>query len=252
MRRLVAVLAVRNNGTRLYGKPLQQLDDGVTILSQSVAALQAFSCVDAVVIAAAEGLHNTAYVSVARELGCGHVVGSENDVLGRVLAGARLAEATDVLRKTSEDPFFDYAMLEPAWARHLQRSSDATVLDHVPEGCAFELLTVAALERSHAQGDPADREHVADYVRFRQEQFRVDILGPKEPECRRLDLRLTVDQPEDLIVARAVYRELRALAPHVPLARIIELLDARPDLTALNARFSHGAPVWDGVPQRAS
>lgn len=250
MRRLAAILAVRNNGTRLYGKPLQQLDDGITILGQSVAALQSFGCVDRVVIAAAEGPHNAAYGSVSTELGCEHVVGPEQDVLARILAGARAAGATDVLRKTSEDPFFDYDMLEPAWKRHVDRSNDVTALDHVPEGCAFELLTVAALERCHEEGTPADHEHVADYARFHQDRFRVDILGPHDPRCRRPDLRLTVDLPQDLIVARAVYRELRSLAPRVPLARIIELLDARPDLTALTAPFAHGGPVWDGVPQR--
>ena len=41
-RRLAAVLACRANGTRLYGKPLQNLAAGVTILDQIVAAIRTF------------------------------------------------------------------------------------------------------------------------------------------------------------------------------------------------------------------
>ncbi|MGO9975692.1 MAG: acylneuraminate cytidylyltransferase [Solirubrobacteraceae bacterium] len=245
-RKLIAVLAVRNNGTRLFGKPLQRLDADTTILAQSVRALQSFDSIAEVVLGVAEGSANVIFEDVAGELGCSHVVGSEHDVLGRLIACGHLTGASDILRKTSEDPFFDYDMLEPAWHAHVEHGNDATVLDHVPEGAAFEIFTLGALERAHREGGP--REHIADYIRFNQSAFAVEILAPA-PACQRLDLRLTVDEPEDLIVARTVYRELRELAPRIPLARIIELLDGRPDLRALVASYSKAEPVWDGVPQ---
>ena len=246
-RRLVAALAVRNNGTRLYGKPMQMLDSETTILSQSVRGLQSFECVAEVVLGIAEGSANVVFEDVARELGCSAVSGSEHDVLGRLIACGHATGATDIFRKTSEDPFFDYDMLEPAWRAHVENGNDATVLDHVPEGAAFELFTLAALERAHFEGGPS--EHIADFIRFHQEAFRVEILQPPEPR-RRLDLRLTVDQPEDLILVRTVYQDLRDTAPRIPLSRIIELLDARPDLTARVAPFATSEPVWDGIPQR--
>src|SRR5215210_5324957 len=96
-RRLVAALAVRNNGTRLYGKPLQRLDVDTTILAQSVRALQSFDCVDDVVLGIADGPANHDYPGVAQELGCGHITGPEDDVLGRLIACGRAAGATDVL-----------------------------------------------------------------------------------------------------------------------------------------------------------
>ena len=248
-RRLVAVLAVRNNGTRLYGKPLQRLDSTTTILGQAVAALRSFDIVADVALAIAEGVHNLPYIDVAHELGTPYVLGSENDVLGRMIAAARVTGATDVLRKTSEDPFFDYDMLEPAWERHVARGSDVTALDHVPEGAAFEILTLETLERCHREGTDEDREHIANFARFNQRLFAVDILHPA-PECRRPELRLTVDQPEDLVLARAVYGALVQHAPRVPLREIIGFLDGRPELTSLVAPFAAAEPVWDGVPQR--
>jgi spore coat polysaccharide biosynthesis protein SpsF len=248
-RRLVTVLAVRNGGVRLYGKPLQRLDASTTILAHSVEAFRSFDIVHEVVLAVAEGAENAVFTNVAAELGCPFVVGSEDDVLGRVVLAAESAGATDVLRKTSEDPFFDYDQLGPAWDRHVSGGQDVTALDHAPEGAAFEIVSLEALRRCDAEAEGSDREHVLNYIRFNQAQFRVAIAEP-EPASRRPDLRLTVDTPEDLIVARAVFAELGELAPRIPLARIIAFLDSRPDLRELVAPFSDPTPVWDGVPQR--
>jgi spore coat polysaccharide biosynthesis protein SpsF (cytidylyltransferase family) len=79
--------------------------------------------------------------------------------------------------------------------------------------------------------------------------FTVNLLRPAAA-CERLDLRLTVDYPEDLILCRAVYEALRAHAPRIPLEAIVAFLDGRPDLRALVAPFVDSAPVWHGQPQR--
>ena len=249
-RRLVAALAVRNTGARLYGKPLQRLGGETTILGHLVASLQSHDFVAECVLGIAEGTANLVYEEVAGELGCRHVFGPEDDVLGRLNACGRLAGATDILRKTTEDAFLDHDALALAWERHVERGSDATVLDHAPEGAAFEIFRAEVLERAHREGD--DREHATDHVRFNQALFDVDILQPPDPANRRMDLRLTVDNPEDLVVARAVFAELGHLGPRIPLREIVAFLDARPDLRALVAPFSEAATVWDGVPQRGA
>lgn len=249
-RRLVAALACRVNGSRLYGKPLQILGGGVTILEQIVAAIRTFPIVDEIVLGVSEGTANLVFVDVARALGCRYVLGDPKDVLSRLIACGRLGVATDVFRVTTECPFFDYSMLDEAWRRHVEEGNDITVLDHVPEGTGFEIYTLAALERSHREGLESDRsEFCSNYARFNQARFKVRILKPA-PECARLDLRLTVDYPEDLVLCRAVYDEFKARAPRIPLAEIVRLLDRRPDLRALVAPYVDDKPVWDGQPQR--
>lgn len=243
-RRLAAVLACRVNGLRLYGKPLQQLWGGKTILEQIVAAMRTFDFVDEVVVATATGTPNLVFEEYAERLGCAHVFGDPDDVLLRLIEGAEAAQATDVLRVTSECPFFDYSMLPGAWERHLERGSDVTVLDFVPLGTTFEIYTVEALRRSHQRGSDADRSELcSNYVRYHQDEFALDILEPRE-SCRRLDLRLTVDYPEDLIVCRAVAEHVSAELPTPDLEAIIEFLDSRPDLTGLVGHLAPGRPSW--------
>jgi spore coat polysaccharide biosynthesis protein SpsF len=249
-RRLSAVLACRANGTRLYGKPLQNLAPGVTILDQIVSAIRTFDQFDSVVLAISEGTDNLVFAEHAERLGCAHVFGDPEDVLARLIAAARSVGATDVFRVTTESPFFDYSMLDRAWAGHVDGEHDITVLDNLPAGTLFEIYTLESLERSHERGSPADRSELcSNYARFHQSEFRIEILEP-EQELRRPELRLTVDYPEDLIVCRAVYQALADEAPRIPLARIIDFLDQNPALRSLTEPFSVAAHTWLRQPQQ--
>lgn len=249
-RRPIAGLACRLTGSRLYGKPLQNLSPGVTILAQIVECVRASAVPAEPVLAIAESAENTALRVAAEELEAPYVLGDERDVLGRLLAAAEAHGATDLLRKTTESPFFEIDGMELAWERHVANGNDVTVVDHVPLGTAVEIYTVDALRRSHAEGREEDRsELVSNFGRYNQRLFKVEIVEPP-PACRRTDLRLTVDYPEDLILCRAVYEELAASAPLIPLEEIVSFLDSRPDLTRLVAAWVHDAPIWDGAPQR--
>lgn len=247
-RRLVAALPCRCNSTRLWGKPLQPLAPGLAIAHHLARTLERFDFVAEVRLAIAREAGEEALVNLAKRAGLRYLLGSEEDVLGRVIATAREADATDVLRKTSEDPFLHASMLEPAWRRHLEHGNDVTTLDLVPEGTAFEIFTLAALERCHELGGEADREHIANYARFHQSEFAIEILHP-EPACRRPDLRLTVDNPEDLILCRAVFEGLGGRERTIPLAEIVHFLDDRPELKDLVHPFVDPHPTWEGVAQ---
>ena len=251
-RRLVAVLACRLAGTRLYGKPLQNLTPGKTILAHIVEYLRAEQAADEVVLAIADGPDAAALVAAADALSCRYVLGSEEDVLGRLILAAEATGATDVLRKTTESPYFATDEMHAARARHIGGSSDITVVDHVPLGTAVECYTLDALKRSHMDGRDEDRsELVSNYARHNQAHFTIDIVAPPTA-LRRTDVRLTVDYPEDLIISREVYRELQAFAPSFPLGRIVEFYDRRPDLKALVEQFVFDEPIWDGVEQRSA
>lgn len=243
-RRLVATLACRNNGTRLYGKPMQRLGGDTTILEQIIAALNTFEMIDDICLCIADGPANHVFRSVAEKHDISWIFGSPTDVLERLIQGAHATEATDVFRVTTECPFFDYSELRPAWEQHLATGADITVLDVAPEGTAFEIYSVSSLERSHEEGlDPHCREHCSPYARVNQHLFQINIRRPRE-DLQRLDLRVTVDNPEDLILCRAVYERFQAKTPLVPLEDIVRFLDQRADLRELVAPYVVPEPLW--------
>lgn len=244
-RRLVAALACRNNGSRLFGKPMQNLIGPTTVLDQIIHSIRKFEVVDEIVLGISEGSANGPFVDVAHAHGVPYIFGDPQDVLMRLIQCGRAARATDVFRVTTECPWFAYDMLEPLWRRHVEEGNDITVCDRLPEGIAFEIYTLEALERSHAQGSPGDRsEFCSNYARTHCDEFRIAIAFPPSP-LQRMDLRVTIDYPEDLVVCRAIAAACEDSMPLVPLERIIEVLDSRPDLTRLIEPYVYAEPLWD-------
>jgi spore coat polysaccharide biosynthesis protein SpsF len=239
MRRLVASLACRVNGSRLYGKPLQLLDVDrhVSVLDHMIALYRTEPSIAAIVLGVAEGAANEPFHDLAARLGIQSIRGDERDVLRRLIQCAEAAEGTDVFRVTTESPFIYYDAIEAVWTRHVEDGNDVTVIDNLPEGSHFEVFTLEALQRSHARGTSRHRSELCSlYIREHRDEFRVAVV-PVPAAVQRPDLRLTIDYPEDLVLCRRIYEHLSEHAPRIPLAEIVAFLDARPDLQALVAPY---------------
>jgi spore coat polysaccharide biosynthesis protein SpsF len=238
-RTLVAAIACRSRSTRLYGKPLQNLDitRGITILDQLVDCLKTLPSIRHICLGIAEGTENLPFIDLAKAQGIPFIVGSEADVLSRLITCAEHTGATDILRVTSESPFPYFEAIDAGWNTVREKGLDAYFLDDIIDGCGFELCSLDALQRSHIKADAFEKEHCTQYIRRNPDLFRAEqVSGP--PHLNRKDLRLTVDNPEDLVLARAVYQAFADKAPRIPVADIVQFLDANPSLIALTAPFA--------------
>ena len=236
-RRLAAALACRNNGSRLYGKPLQILPGQTTSSTRSSRPSRPSTSSTRSCSASPKAAPTPFVEDVARAHGVSTLFGDPHDVLERLVLCGRRAEATDVFRVTTECPWFAYDMLEPLWKRHVDEGNDITVCDRLPEGLHFEIYTLEALERSHARGSARDRsEFCSNYARTHRDEFRIAIALPPKP-LQRLDLRVTIDNPEDLVLCRAIAAACADAMPRVPVERIVAFLDSRPDLQKLVAPY---------------
>jgi len=244
MRKLVACLACRNQSSRLYGKPLQHLDinDRVTILDYIIAAVRTFSPVSEIVLGISEGKENEIFKSIAKKNKVDFIVGDEEDVLQRLIQCCEKANGTDIFRMTTESPFNYFEAVDLAWDKHLTENNDLTVLDHVPDGAGIEIIKLDAYKRSWQDGESKHRSELCSlYIRENKRFFKMGYLDTPEDICRP-DIRLTVDYPEDLVLCRAIYQKFKKLAPRIPLKKIIDFLDANPQLQALVAPY-----VEDGL-----
>ena len=231
-RKLVAAIACRNQGSRLYGKPLQNLDveNGVRILDQLIACLESISCIDEVVLGVSEGVENEVYKKLAEEKGLRCVVGDEIDVLGRLVSCGLLSNATDIFRVTSESPFPYFDAVDELWELHKEQDADATFMDEIVDGCGFEIVSQQALEISHTNGLEKHRSELCTlYIREHINDFKIIKRTPPE-ELIRKDLRLTIDNPEDLAVCRIIYGAFADKAPRIPVADVVKFLDANQKL----------------------
>lgn len=235
MRKLVACLACRNQGTRLYGKPLQNLDieNRVSILDYMVASIRTFSPVSDIVLGISEGVENEIFKEIAVEKGIDFIVGDKNDVLQRLIQCCDKANGTDIFRMTTESPFNYFEAIDKAWELHLNEANDFTCLDNVPDGSGIEIISLEAYKRSWEKGQSKHRSELCSlYIRENKKEFKIGYIQAPQEICRT-DIRLTVDYPEDLILCRAVYQKFKHLVPRIPLKQIIDFLDANPQLKAL-------------------
>jgi spore coat polysaccharide biosynthesis protein SpsF len=235
MRKLVCALACRNNGSRLYGKPLQNLDieRGYTILDYMIDEINSLPEVSDIVLAVSEGDDNHAFHEFAKKRGIAAISGDPEDVLARLIHATRHVGGTDIFRVTSESPFIYFEALHDAWEAHISNDRDLTALDNLPDGCGFELVKLDAYVKSHENGKAKHRsEYCSLYIRENKDQFDIAFVDIPN-ELRRMDIRLTVDYPEDLILCREVYTHFKDQAPRIPIADIINFLDKNPSIKDL-------------------
>jgi len=246
-RKLVAALACRAGGTRLFGKPLQQLDSTHTILSHLVGAIKQSEIINTLVLGISEGIENEIFIEFANQFNCDYIIGDEKDVLSRLISCGEQAEATDIFRITSESPFTAWEFLPKAWENHLKNNNDITITEFLPEGMNFEIFTIESLKTAHQNGKDSDRsEFCSAYHRRNHRDFIIQLIEPPT-KYKRLDLRFTVDNPEDLVLCRKIYSDLMDGDFHMPIEDIINWADRNDEWRRLVDPFVDGKAIWAHV-----
>lgn len=164
------------------------------------------------------------------------IPGPETDIVMRLLLAAAYAKATHVVRVTADCPFIPHDLIVAG----LEASSrGAPCVQNwrprtFPDGFDFEIWDVAFLVSLRARLNVEDREYFAQYC--------LDRKLPNVPLTREGEslahLRLTVDYPEDLEVARRIY-EAQGDAIWES-GRVVEWCNDHPKVMKLNAHRVDG------------
>lgn len=235
-RKLIAAIACRNSGSRLFGKPLQNLDikKPLTIIEYQLNNLKKLKFIKEIVLGISYGIENAIFIDLAKRYKINYILGDQKDVLSRLIKCASLVGGTDVFRITSESPFTYLKDALKLWKKHVHFNYDATFLDNIIDGCGYEIINLRSLKISHKLGTSKHRSELCTlYIRENLEKFKVNKVSPEDILCRK-DLRLTVDYPEDLIVCREVYKFIiKNKMKSLNLKKIVNFLDKRKELKKL-------------------
>jgi glutamate-1-semialdehyde 2,1-aminomutase/spore coat polysaccharide biosynthesis protein SpsF len=248
MTRTVAIIQARFGSTRLPGKVLKPLGQGI-VLDHAIQRCRAIPSVDAVMIATTDREEDGAIVAAAERAGALVHRGSAEDVLSRYAGAARRADADIVLRVTSDCPLIDPGICDRVIRLRAAQGADYAANNMprlYPHGLDCEVFTRDALERAARTATSAyDREHVTPWLRRTVDLPRGSLIGPGWPAAQQ---RWTLDFPED-------YDFFAALFPLLPQDRIagmdevLGILAAHPEIVAINAHRRVGGP--DAKPSSA-
>ena len=234
MERVVAILQARMGAARLPGKVLLPVAR-MTFLEFELRQLKASKRVAEVILATTDHEADEPVAGLGEVLGLTVFRGSETDVLDRYHGAAELAGARHVMRLTGDCPLIQPDVCDRVVEEYFRTGADyCRTSARFAEGLDCEVISRTALDHAWREAVlPSEREHVTLFTRNRPERYKLVELDNPTDDGR---YRLTLDEPEDAEVLRAViealYDESR---PYIPVDEAKAWLDAHPEVFEKNA-----------------
>jgi spore coat polysaccharide biosynthesis protein SpsF len=175
--------------------------------------------------------------------------GSSDDVLDRYCKAARRFELDTIVRLTADDPFKDPEIVDRGIGLFLCARGQFDYVSNnlrpsYPDGLDVEVFKFSALETAWREArKPSHREHVTPYIWMQPERFALYSFAHTEDLSH---LRWTLDNPQDLQFARAVYEEIYTGEPF-SMQAVLDLLARRPELAAINQGFRKNEAFWKTI-----
>lgn len=243
-RRVAAVIACRVHSSRLFAKQMQ-LIGGKPIIEHMLNQLKTSKLIDEIVLAISAKPGNEVFVEYAHERGIKFVIGDDTDVLNRLINGAKYVNADIIFRITPENPYVYWEGIDDVIRKHVSGNYDFSDCYDLPLGSGYEVVNLDAFERSHREGSKRHRSELCSlYINENQEKFKIQHVRPPK-QLQRPELRLTVDTPEDLVVARTIYDKLGKNGKPIRLAAIVKFLDKNQTLIKMNSNVPLGVSrIW--------
>lgn len=215
----------------IVGKPMLEL---------MVERLRRARTVDQLVVATTDRPADDPIAELCVRLGVGVFRGSEDDVLARVLGAARAYGADVIVETTGDCPLHDPALVDKVVADFRIGGADfvGNILPYTtPRGTDVRVFRTDALEEIDlSSSDPADHEHVSLHFWEHPEKYRLRNVETALPGDAST-LRLTVDTREDFELVKSIFEELYPANEEFTLFDILELLQRRPELAAINSQI---------------
>lgn len=232
--RLIAIIQARMCSTRLPGKVLLNLEDK-TVLEHVVNRVTSSKYVDKVVVATTINRKDLQIVNLCSNQGISVYCGSEDDVLDRYYQVAKLFEADNVVRITSDCPVIDYNIINEVISLHLKSKADYTsniLPETFPDGQDVEVFTFESLRNAWKNAKLlSEREHVTPFMRNHPEIFNHSNLSYRKDISQK---RWTLDNNEDFEFLKLVYKNLYSKDHLFDMDAILRLINENQQIEQIN------------------
>lgn len=234
------IIQARMGSTRLPGKVLKLLDKDEKVLDVLIKRMKLCKKVDEIIIATTPNKQNSLIIDVTKTYNVSYFIGSEENVLERYYEAAKQYNLDIIIRITSDCPFVDPKLMDEMiifyknnnfdYVRNVDQSTNFV------RGFEIEIFGFNVLEKifSLAEKD-LEREHVTYYIYTHPEMFT--LYSYNLNHLKKFDnLRLTIDEKDDLIMCREVYKKLKEKGKSIDFSvfDIYEIIEENPELMDIN------------------
>lgn len=242
--KIVVVVQARMGSTRLPGKVMMPLA-GEPLLQRMLERVRTASTPFETVVATTTDPEDDQIRNLCANLGIACYRGHPTDLLDRHWEAARSANAEVVVKIPSDCPLIDPAVIDNVLMYFSETYGSFDYVSNLhpatyPDGNDVEVMPMQVLQTAHREAvRPLEREHTTPFIWERPERFRIGNVLWETGLDYSMSHRWTIDYPEDYKFVAAVYHELWSKdTPVFHVKDILELLERRPDIFALNAKFA--------------
>jgi len=192
--------------------------------------------IDEIVLGISNKPGNEIFVEFAKKNHLKFILGKEEDELERLIRGAKSVKSEIIFRKTSEDPYIYWEIIDDVIKKHIKNNLDCTFLDDVPLGTGYEVINREVLEQCYKLGKKIRESDLWPSKIRKNKKIKIHRYIP-EKKFIRPELRLTVDTPQDLWVVRLIYDALGQKDKPINLENIIKFLNKNKAIRKINSNI---------------
>jgi spore coat polysaccharide biosynthesis protein SpsF len=240
--KLLVVIQARVGSSRLPGKVLLPLAQK-PLLERLVERVRAAKTPFEVCVATTLLAEDDAIVALCRRIDVACFRGHPMDLLHRHLAAGRAHGADAVVKIPSDCPLIDPGAIDRVLSAFLDTDASYDLVTNLnpptwPDGNDVEVMPLSTLETACVEAaQDHEREHTTPFIWQRPERFAIRNVAWETGRDYSSTHRFTIDYPEDYGFIAAVYAALGSGGRVFGLSEILDLLEQKPALRALNARF---------------
>lgn len=242
--RVVVVVQARTGSTRLPNKILLPLA-GAPLLLRMLERVSAAQTPFTLVVATTMDSSDDPVRTLCERAGYHCYSGHPTDLLDRHYRAAQAYQADVVVKIPSDCPLIDPSVIDRVLQFYLDHRTEFDFVSNLhpatyPDGNDVEVMPFDVLQTAWREATKDfEREHTTPFIWERPERFRIGNVVWETGLNYSMSHRWTIDYPEDYEFIKRVYDELwNERSPIFSLNDILTLLEKKPELAAINARYA--------------
>ena len=198
------IITSRLNSSRLKNKALMKINNLIST-QILIKRLKKLKNISSIVLATSYHVNLIELKKICTKENVNFFVGSEKQVLKRMIKCAEKFKIDSIIRVTGDDIFRDISKLDQAILSHKKNNKDITVMKNIPYGLGSEIFNLDTLKKIDKIHDKrCDTSYLSWFID--KKIFKVNVFDCKYANYE--NIVLTLDYKIDLTIMRFIHKNL--------------------------------------------
>ena len=234
-KKVTAIIQARLSSTRLPSKVISDLD-GIPLISFLIKRVKRSCLIDEIILATTNNKEDDILENIANDSNILIFRGEKNNVLKRFADASKITDSDNIIRITGDCPLIDSEIIDQCIIKYFDNNYDYLSNCNpptFPDGLDVEIFTKKVLIKANNLSKKIeDKEHVTMWMK-NNKSLRI---GNLENDVDYSNIRITVDEPEDLYIVRKIVEHFKSYE-YFNLEDILKFYESKKELFKINKQF---------------